>query len=453
MYFSLSLLKISKIIKVLKTNLAEDLSNLLAIGISTDTRSLRPGEIFLALKGDKFDGHNFLNKAKSQGAIALITQPTQEPVELFSDIPHIIVPDTLVAYQQLASWWRRQFSLPVIGVTGSVGKTTTKELLASVLATQGKVHKSEANYNNEIGVAKTLLQLSCDHNFAVVEMGMRGLGEIGLLTEITQPTIGIITNVGTAHIGRLGSEEAIATAKCELLDSMPSGGIAILNHDSPRLLTAASRVWQGKTITYGLEGGDIQGKMIDSQTLRVFEQDFLLPLPGRHNALNYLGALCVAKTLNLDLQPLLKGVSVNLPSGRAKTHQLSDDILILDETYNAGLESMKASLQLLHDTPGKRHIAVLGAMKELGDRTKEFHQEVGQTVKALGIDLLLVLESDPDAQAIATGGQGIPTETFTNIPDLVTFLKEKMTGGDRLLFKASHSIGLTQAVEALLSTP
>jgi len=453
MSFNLSLTKISEIITVIKTNLSDYLRNCLVTGISTDTRSLRPGEIFLALKGENFDGHNFLSKAKSQGAIALISQPTEASLELFKDIPHILVPDTLVAYQQLASWWRRQFSFPIIAVTGSVGKTTTKELIASVLATQGQVHKSEANYNNEIGVAKTLLQLSGDQNFAVIEMGMRGPGEIRLLTEVTQPTIGIITNVGTAHIGRLGSEEAIATAKCELLQSMPSDGIAILNHDSPRLLTTASRVWQGNTLTYGLEGGDIHGKFLDSQTLRVFDLDFPLPLPGRHNALNYLGALCIAKVLNLDLKPLLQGISVNLPSGRAKTHQLKDDILILDETYNAGLESMKASLQLLHDTPGKRHIAVLGAMKELGHRSEEFHQQVGETVKALGIDLLLVLESEPDAHAIATGAQGIPTECFSNIPDLVTFLKEHMINGDRLLFKASHSIGLTQAVETLLSIP
>ena len=227
--------------------------------INTDSRELQECDVFLALKGEKFDGHSFVGKAIEKGAIALIVDH-KISVNSSKEIPQIIVKDTLKAYQEIANWWRNQTKIPIIGITGSVGKTTTKELLASVLGVYGEVHKTQANYNNEIGVPKTLLDLTPQHDYAVIEMAMRGPGEIALLTQIAMPNIGIITNVGTAHIGRLGSREAIAKAKCELLAEMPQDSIAILNHDDQRLMATAARVWQGKTITYGLEGGDITGK-------------------------------------------------------------------------------------------------------------------------------------------------------------------------------------------------
>ncbi|NES70603.1 MAG: UDP-N-acetylmuramoyl-tripeptide--D-alanyl-D-alanine ligase, partial [Okeania sp. SIO2D1] len=300
-----------------------------------------------------------------------------------------------------------------------------------------------------IGVPKTLLELKTEHNYAVVEMAMRARGEIALLTQIAQPTIGLITNVGTAHIGRLGSEEAIAEAKCELLAEMPSDSVAILNHDNQRLLDTAARFWQGETITYGLEGGDLQGELRGTDILQVEGQEFPLPLPGRHNALNYLGALAVAKVLNIDWQPLTQGLSVSLPKGRAQRYELAGDVVILDETYNAGTESMLAALQLLAQTPGQRHIAVLGTMKELGEQSRRLHHRVGQKVKELGLDLLLVLVDDPEAAAIATGAEGIPTECFTNHQELVMRLKDIVQSGDRLLFKASNSVGLDRVVGEL----
>ncbi|NES22032.1 MAG: UDP-N-acetylmuramoyl-tripeptide--D-alanyl-D-alanine ligase, partial [Symploca sp. SIO3E6] len=203
------------------------------IGITTDTRSLKPGEIFLALRGDKYDGHDFLEVALDKGAIAAITdlQAVEGARRCAPTIPQLQVADTLQAYQQIARWWRNQFDIPVIAVTGSVGKTTTKELIAAVLSTQGKVLKTQFNYNNEIGVPKTLLELGEEHDYAVIEMAMRGSGQIAQLAQIACPTIGVITNVGTAHIGLLGSVEAIAQAKCELLAEMPTSSVAVLNHD------------------------------------------------------------------------------------------------------------------------------------------------------------------------------------------------------------------------------
>ncbi|PSF38436.1 UDP-N-acetylmuramoyl-tripeptide--D-alanyl-D-alanine ligase [Aphanothece hegewaldii CCALA 016] len=419
-------------------------------GITTDTRTLKPGEIFLALQGNNFDGHDFLEDAVKLGAIALIiSQPIS--VELFKQIPQLFVEDTLVAYQKIALWWRQQFKIPIIGITGSVGKTTTKELIAAVLGTQGLVHKTEGNNNNEIGVPKTLLALNTSHDYAVIEMGMRARGEIALLTQITQPDIGIITNVGTAHIGRLGSEEAIAQAKCELLAQMPSSSIAILNHDNERLMKTAPQYWTGTTLTYGLEGGDLCGQIIDPQTLRVNGVDFTLPLAGRHNALNYLAALAVAKVLDLDWTPLTQGLSVQLPKGRSQRYQLDNDVLILDETYNAGLESMLAALNLLKETPGTRHIAVLGTMKELGEAGWRLHYQVGEMAQKLGIDRLLIYVDEPETEAIVEGANGVLAECFKTHEALILRLQEIVQSGDRILFKASNSVGLNQVVNQFRS--
>ncbi len=428
----------------------EDLVKEIA-GINTDTRSLKAGEVFVALQGENFDGHNFVDLAIEKGAIAVITHRRITDGKITENIPQLVVENTLKAYQAIAHWWREQFSIPVIAVTGSVGKTTTKELIAAILSTQGKVLKTQANYNNEIGVPKTLLELSSEHNYAVIEMAMRGRGEIAELAQIANPTIGVITNVGTAHIGRLGSEEAIAQAKCELLAEMSENAIAVLNQDN-QLLIETAKIWQGKTLTYGLEGGDIHGELIDSKTIQVEGMHLPLPLPGRHNALNYLAALAIAKIIQIDWTPFTQGLEVNLPSGRAKRYDLPNDVVILDETYNAGLESMLAALHLLAETPGKRHIAVLGTMKELGEKSPQFHVKVGETARQLNLDTLLVLVNDPEAEGIAQGAEGIATERFSTHGDIVERLNEIVQAGDRILFKASHSVGLDQVVNQFRPT-
>ncbi|NJN23596.1 MAG: UDP-N-acetylmuramoyl-tripeptide--D-alanyl-D-alanine ligase, partial [Acaryochloridaceae cyanobacterium RL_2_7] len=396
MTFHASIAQICEITTASACQLDDSLLTSEGLRIHTDTRTIQPGDVFLAFRGENFDGHKFVQQALEAGAIAAIVQE-----EIPNAGPQLLVEDTLIAYQQLGQWWRQQFNIPIIAITGSVGKTTTKELIAAVLETTGPVLKTEQNFNNEIGVPKTLMGLSDHHQFAVVEMGMRGRGEIACLAKIAQPTISVITNVGTAHIGRLGSREAIAEAKCELLAESPKDAIAILNADTPLLTKTAKTVWSGNTITYGLTQGELQGVVEDEQTLIVGDLSFPLPLSGQHNALNYLAAIAIAQHLSLDLAPLHQGITVTLPDGRAQTHQLDEDILLLDESYNAGPESMTAALKLLKNTPGKRKIAVLGPMKELGDHAIQLHQEIGGVVAKLGIDQLLILDEGEEGSAIA----------------------------------------------------
>ncbi|MCT7948705.1 UDP-N-acetylmuramoyl-tripeptide--D-alanyl-D-alanine ligase [Ancylothrix sp. C2] len=452
MTFCATLGQLSDVLDSTPATNAGDFSQIRATGICTDTRSLNAGEVFLALRGENFDGHAFVPAAVSKGAVAVIVE-----CELPVEIPQFVVKDSLKAYQAIANWWRRQFSVPVIAVTGSFGKTTTKELISAVLETQGKVLKTQQNFNNEIGVPKTLLELSSDHDFAVIEMAMRGPGQIAELAEIAEPTIGVITNVGTAHIGLLGSKEAIAEAKCELLAEMPATSTAILNQDNELLMATAAQVWQGKTISYGLDGGDVFGKIIDGETVEVEGLRFRLPLAGRHNACNYLAALAVAKVLGISWEGLQAGVAVDLPEGRAKRYDLPGDVVILDESYNAGLESMKAALYLLAETSGKRHIAVLGTMRELGDRSLEFHENIGETVRDLKLDALFILADEDEAKAMAGGAVGVPVvEVFVNTgPEakstLLSRLKSFVSGGDCLLFKASHAVALDKVVEQFRS--
>lgn len=445
---SLSLQQLVQVL-ALPPHLPEELLSTTISTISTDSRTLEPGSVFVALRGDRFDGHQFLDQAKQQGAIAAIVD--RQFTDSVSDLALLQVEDTLEAYQALGHWWRSQFSIPVIAVTGSVGKTTTKELIAAVLATQGRVLKTQANYNNEIGVPKTLLELRPEHDFAVIEMGMRAAGEIALLTQIACPDIAVITNVGTAHIGRLGSEQAIANAKCELLQELPPSGIAVLNYDNLRLIETAANIWQGNQLSYGLTGGNIRGELLDPETLLVDSIKLPLPLPGQHNALNYLAALTVAKALQIDWSPLQQGLTVELPQGRARRHSLENDIVILDETYNAGLESMLAALKLLADTPGNRRIAVLGTMKELGDRSPEFHYQVGQAAQQLQIDVLLILADEAEGTAMTAGAAALGAEQFSSHSAVVERLRDLVQPGDRLLFKASRAVGLDQVVEQFRS--
>ena len=446
---------VSTLVKVLDAEIDPALETTLAAttlgGITTDTRTVEPGEVFFALEGETFDGHRFVPQAIEKGAIAAVVHKNVQSLDPASSsvLPLLKVLDTQSAYQAIGRWWRQQCAVPVVAITGSVGKTTTKELVAAALSQFGAVLKTQANFNNEIGVPKTLLGLTTDHDYAVVEMGMRGLEEIAALTRIAEPTIGLITNVGTAHIGRLGSREAIAQAKCELLRELPAQGTAVLNHDNELLISTAAKYWSGKQITYGLEGGDVCGEY-RGDTIVVEGVEIPLPLPGRHNALNLLSAIATLQALDLDWRKLAHGFTVSMPAGRSQFHRLPNDIVLLDETYNAGAEAMVAALQLLADQRGSRRIAVLGTMKELGDQSIELHRQIGKAVAENGIDQLLILADAEEAEAMAQGAKAVPSQQFENHKSLADYLKSAMETGDRILFKASRSVEMDKVVDLLL---
>jgi UDP-N-acetylmuramoyl-tripeptide--D-alanyl-D-alanine ligase len=441
-----SLATLAEVIQAPLDYISPPLGEVEVSNITTDTRHLGENALFIALQGERFDGHQFVEHAIANGAIAAVVQQGK----CLAHLPCLPVADTLVAYQALGHWWRTQQRAAIVAITGSVGKTTTKELIAAALSTQGNVHKTQANYNNDIGVAKTLLQLQPIHDFGVVEMGMRGPGEIARLARVAAPDIAVITNVGTAHIGRLGSEQAIADAKCELLAELPNSGIAVLNHDNARLLTTAQRHWSGQTVTFGLDGGDVSGQLVDAGTLAVQGVQLPLPLPGRHNALNLLAAIAVMQSLGLPWQVLSQGITVDLPSGRARQIALPNDIVLLDETYNAGMESMTAALQLLAEIPGRRHIAVLGTMKELGAQSVVLHRQVGQVVGQLGLDVLLTLADPDETLALEEGATDVKTLTFDNQQTLAQQLLEIIQPGDRVLLKASRSVALDRVVDRVV---
>ncbi|MFN3360688.1 MAG: UDP-N-acetylmuramoyl-tripeptide--D-alanyl-D-alanine ligase [Pseudanabaenaceae cyanobacterium] len=416
--------------------------------VNTDSRHIQPGELFVALRGEKFDGHDFVQQAIDRGAIAALVEKE------IPNCPCLVVENTLFAYQQIAKWWRQQSNIPVIGVTGSAGKTTTKEMISKLLGcycSPGKtVHYSYANFNNDIGVAKTLLEINPEqHQFVVLEMAMRGRGEIDRLSSIALPDVAVITNIGTAHIGRLGSRAEIARAKCEIL--LHLRGTAVLNAEDELLLHTAKLTWRGQTITYGIDGGDLRGIVRDQQ-ITVGNVTWELPLPGRHNAMNFLAAIAVLYALHLDPQISAQvPLEMTLPQGRANLISLKNGVKILDETYNASPEAVVASLHLLQSIPG-RHWVVLGAMKELGEYSKQLHRWVGEKINQLDIYGLIVL-ADADTLEILTAAT-TPVRKFTcsTQTEILHLLQQETQPGDIILCKASRSIGLDQLVRQLQQT-
>lgn len=426
-------------------------------GISTDSRALQPGELFVPLRGPRFDGHEFLAQAVSHGAAACLSEETIGGLA----VPIVQVRDTLKALGDLAAHARRVLTGPLIAVTGSSGKTTCKEMLGTILERTAPGLKSAGNFNNLIGVPLSLFNLRAEHRWAVLEMGMSARGEIGRLAEMAAPQIGIITNVGAAHLETLGGISGVAMAKGELFAQLPPGGVAVINADDPevRQLPVANGV---KKIRFGLASeADVRAEDIEANNGSVRftlcldgrRRSIRLPLPGRHNVVNALAAAAAAWVAGVRLEEIVAGLEAFRPCpGRMQLIELSEDIVLLDDTYNANPLSVRAALDALYDLgrPGQR-IAVLGDMLELGVAAGELHTEMGQ-IAAGKVDRLLTL--GPQARAIADGAlaAGLARDrvaSFACHTDLARVLMSVARPGDRILVKGSRGMRMEQVVSLL----
>ena len=430
----------------------------------------------MPLVGEHFDGHGFLAQAAEAGAQAALVQRDRA-----GDVPpgllHWLVDDTLDAYQQLALMHRCRLTAPVVAVTGSAGKTTTRELIRSVLAGLGPLVASSGNENNDVGVPLTLLRAGAEHRAVVVEMGMRGLGEIERLSRSAEPDIAVITNIGTAHIGRLGSRAAIATAKCEITSCLRPDGLLVIPAGDPLLEAALAGVWQGRVCrvaltddpgsapapadgpaaAHGAAGtitppSDLLGALNPERgTLTVEGVELALPLDGRHNARNLLLAVAVARELGVPLQALTR-LQVDVPGGRNRRVQLGG-LTLLDETYNASPEAVLAALDLLAVQPG-RHFAVLGTMLELGEQSEALHRCVAQRALDCGLDGLVVVASGAEARAMAAAAAGLPELVVVETPEQAAEpLARWLRSGDVLLLKASRGVALERLIPLLPDLP
>ncbi len=425
--------------------------------ISTDSRALQPGDLFIPLRGERFDGHDFLDAAVSVGvAGALIARDWAGYVP--EQLATVVVDDTLSAYQQIALAWRRQLHCPVVAVTGSAGKTTTRELIKACLSPLGAIESSVGNENNDIGVPRTMLRSNSSHAGLVLEMGMRGLGEIHRLSVCAEPDVALITNIGTAHIGRLGSRAAIAQAKCEITDRLKPSGLLVIPAGDPLLEAEVSRVWNGRVQRVALSDDPLEPgtpapdwvAQLQGQSIELASQGLKLtnPLEGRHNARNFLLALAAAQELGVTAEQL-RDLSVSLPGGRARRLSING-VSVLDETYNASPEAMLASLELLKQQPGGHRYAVVGTMLELGEQSLSLHRQVGEKAAALELDGLVVVASEPEASAVMQGAAGLSKLVCVASPEAAAEpLKQWLRPGDHVLLKASRGIALERLIPLL----
>jgi UDP-N-acetylmuramoyl-tripeptide--D-alanyl-D-alanine ligase len=421
--------------------------------ICTDSRQLAPGQAFVPLVGERFDGHCFLPQAAAIGAQAALVQ-RDRTAHVPAELLHWLVDDTTDAYQQLALLHRRALELPVVAVTGSAGKTTTRELIRAALRPLGSVVASSGNENNDIGVPLTLLKAGSADRAVVVEMGMRGLGEIDRLSRCAEPDVAVITNIGTAHIGRLGSREAIASAKTEITSCLQPGGLLVFPAGDPLLEAAVAQVWHARICRVALSDdpgsaeADLVGELdAADEWLTLQGQPVQLPLSGRHNARNLLLALAVAQELGVELAAL-RQLEVDVPGGRNRRLELGG-LTLLDETYNASPEAVLAALELLASQPGRR-FAVLGTMLELGEQSVDLHRRVAERAAALGLDGLVVVSSGAEAEAMAAAAQGLPRLAVVAEPEQAAGpLGDWLQPGDVLLLKASRGIALERLIPLL----
>lgn len=431
--------------------------------ICTDSRQLSGGDLFLPLIGERFDGHGFLAAALKAGAAALTAQaghlaPASQASVLAAaaaaHVPLWLVPDTLQAYQDLAGLWRLQLAAPVVAVTGSAGKTTTRELIRSALAPLGPIWASSGNENNDVGVPLTLLGAGPDQAALVVEMGMRGLGEIERLSRCASPDVAVITNIGTAHIGRLGSREAIATAKCEIVAGLRPDGLVVIPAGDPLLDRALARVWSGRVVRVALQGegyeaaADLVGSLdCQGEILELAGVALPLPLEGVHHARNLMLAMAVARELGLEPERW-RPLQVDLPGGRSRRlHQ--NGVLVLDETYNASPEAVLAALELLAQHPGRR-FAVLGTMLELGEQSLALHRSVAERARQLDLDGLVIVDQGEEGAAMVEAATGLSRLRQVDCPEAAAEpLQQWLQPGDVLLLKASRGVALERLIPLL----
>lgn len=429
--------------------------NVTITGVAIDHRQVQPGHAFVAFVGQRVDGHQFVDEAFRRGAsVAVVTEDVKTALG-----PCIRVQNALQAVQALARWERDQFEGPVVGITGSNGKTTTKEMVAAVLSAIGPCVYTSANQNNELGLPLTILQRDASHRAMVLEMGMRGLGQIEELCTIARPNIGVITHIGYNHIELLGSQENIALAKTELIASLPKDGMAVLNGDDPWLRRMQHRT-TARILWYGMsEGCDIRATSVAwSQEGMSFEVDtphgtatMRIRLLGQHNVMNALAAIAVGQTLGLSLEDIEKGLGrVEAQRGRLRLVD-AGDVTVIDDAYNASPSSVAASLEVLERIarPGHR-VAVLGDMLELGEMAVQAHRDVGRRVASAGVDRLLCVGELAAEMARAAEEAGVPeVRHFNGLEELLASVRSYLQPGDVVLVKASRGVQLDRAVDAI----
>lgn len=423
--------------------------------VCTDTRKIQPGSLFVCLRGERFDGHSFASQAAQLGAAALLVD---HPVD--ADVPQLVVTDTGKALLQLAGWYRRRFQLPVVGLTGSVGKTTTKEFIALVLGAKYNTLKTQGNLNNEIGVPQMLFRLEDSHTAAVIEMGMNHFGEISRLTRAVAPTVGLITNIGVSHIENLGSRAGILQAKLEILEGMAPDAPLIVNMDNDMLRTV--KLGDRPLLTFAIDDqrADFTATDIAEQgsttTFTVhhstFTQPVTIPTVGIHNVYNALAAMAVGYVTGVDPAAAAAAAALAnyVPAGMRQNLVQVGGVQVIEDCYNASPDSMRAALQTLGKLPVHRRYAVLGAMLELGDYAKEAHTQVGKMAAENGIDGVLAYGADAAYIVEAAKQAGLENaRLFDTKEALAQSLAQQVQPGDGVLFKGSRGMHLEDVMHTV----
>ena len=431
--------------------------NLLLGHFCTDTRKIQKGDVYVGLMGEVVNGSDFYQDAIKRGASVCIVN---KQVDVVDDSCIVVVNDTLQCLQKLAQYKRSKLDIPVVAITGSVGKTSTKDMIASVVASCYRVHKTEGNYNNHIGVPLTILSYT-DEDVLVVEMGMNHLGEISLLSNIAKPTIAVITNVGTAHIGNLGSRENILKAKLEILDGMCSNNV-VINVDNDMLASVMDKLkknYNVRTISIDSSSDYMATNIKEDVFESVFDinkniKNIHVNVGGKVFVYNALVAYAVGNILNINDVDIKKGIkNFKLSSHRLERCVSKSGITIIDDTYNANYDSMKSSIELLGNVKSGRKVAILGDMLELGDYSKKLHRDLGDVIVDSHVDVLITIGSESveiDKRVMELGMQQDQVIHFDKESDSYDFLKKLLISSDVVLLKGSHGIHLENIVREII---